>query len=99
MPTTIPKKGPKPMLLMGSSPTLTSNLEDSSAGASKTAFRGPWNLSLSKPRLETVAGYPILTLHWTREASGGDLHHFFSYKFRSEERRVGKECRSRWSPY
>ena len=24
----------------------------------------------------------------------GDAH-----KFRSEERRVGKECRSRWSPY
>src|SRR5258707_660928 len=23
----------------------------------------------------------------------------FSYQFRSEERRVGKECRSRWSPY
>lgn len=69
------------MLLMESSPTLTSNLEDSSAGASKTAFRRPWNLSLSKPRLETVAGYPILTLHWTREASDGDLHHFFSYKF------------------
>ena len=23
----------------------------------------------------------------------------FSYGFRSEERRVGKECRSRWSPY
>ena len=22
-----------------------------------------------------------------------------SYMFRSEERRVGKECRSRWSPY
>ena len=22
-----------------------------------------------------------------------------SYRFRSEERRVGKECRSRWSPY
>ena len=21
------------------------------------------------------------------------------YKYRSEERRVGKECRSRWSPY
>ena len=21
------------------------------------------------------------------------------YEFRSEERRVGKECRSRWSPY
>ena len=23
----------------------------------------------------------------------------FSYLLRSEERRVGKECRSRWSPY
>ena len=22
-----------------------------------------------------------------------------SFKLRSEERRVGKECRSRWSPY
>ena len=25
-------------------------------------------------------------------------HHFSSFS-RSEERRVGKECRSRWSPY
>ena len=25
--------------------------------------------------------------------------HTHSYSFRSEERRVGKECRSRWSPY
>ena len=24
---------------------------------------------------------------------------FFEYAKRSEERRVGKECRSRWSPY
>src|SRR5271165_4589678 len=24
---------------------------------------------------------------------------FFAVKLRSEERRVGKECRSRWSPY
>ena len=23
----------------------------------------------------------------------------YIYNFRSEERRVGKECRSRWSPY
>ena len=26
-----------------------------------------------------------------------DLNHIFA--LRSEERRVGKECRSRWSPY
>ena len=39
--------------------------------------------------------------------SGGDktdviycgLHDYEQYKNRSEERRVGKECRSRWSPY
>ena len=28
-----------------------------------------------------------------------ELDKFFLYGFRSEERRVGKECRSRWSPY
>ena len=27
------------------------------------------------------------------------LHFFSADEFRSEERRVGKECRSRWSPY
>ena len=26
-------------------------------------------------------------------------HRAFFYVMRSEERRVGKECRSRWSPY
>src|ERR1039457_2286098 len=31
--------------------------------------------------------------HW-----GSDFMFFFNYN-RSEERRVGKECRSRWSPY
>ena len=28
-----------------------------------------------------------------------DRHTIFVALFRSEERRVGKECRSRWSPY
>ena len=27
------------------------------------------------------------------------ISRMFIYDFRSEERRVGKECRSRWSPY
>ena len=32
---------------------------------------------------------------------GGDMHPAFygQERIRSEERRVGKECRSRWSPY
>ena len=39
------------------------------------------------------------------ESVGGDLNAFTNkedtvyYTTRSEERRVGKECRSRWSPY
>src|SRR5689334_25006645 len=32
-------------------------------------------------------------------ATGADQHHIRDVDGRSEERRVGKECRSRWSPY
>ena len=28
-----------------------------------------------------------------------DANHVYQFLLRSEERRVGKECRSRWSPY
>ena len=35
--------------------------------------------------IHTLAGYVVLGL--------------LSLRLRSEERRVGKECRSRWSPY
>ena len=34
-----------------------------------------------------------------RAGSAGDAAAFSFYPTRSEERRVGKECRSRWSPY
>ena len=37
--------------------------------------------------LEEIKIYKILEIEWRK------------YKKRSEERRVGKECRSRWSPY
>src|SRR5688572_31598377 len=33
------------------------------------------------------------------EISGPELYAAIKRKGRSEERRVGKECRSRWSPY
>src|SRR5258706_118761 len=36
---------------------------------------------------------PGLSDRWTTDRKGQ------RYVFRSEERRVGKECRSRWSPY
>src|SRR3989449_5472237 len=35
----------------------------------------------------------------TRYRIGADLREQFLSELRSEERRVGKECRSRWSPY
>ena len=33
------------------------------------------------------------------KAQGENLKEVFDIAKRSEERRVGKECRSRWSPY
>ena len=35
---------------------------------------------------------------WCKE-KGISQHTYYSRLNRSEERRVGKECRSRWSPY
>ena len=37
---------------------------------------------------------------FVRYSEGAEMYHMSVSKFmRSEERRVGKECRSRWSPY
>jgi len=51
-----------------------------------------------EPRLiqATVAGIPIVNTYVPQGQSADSP--MFAYK-RSEERRVGKECRSRWSPY
>ena len=54
---------------------------------------------------DTTAGMQWLSDAWqvcTRLRSAGiqiDEHHCWRTSGRSEERRVGKECRSRWSPY
>ena len=34
-----------------------------------------------------------------RDISGASIYNKNTPRYRSEERRVGKECRSRWSPY
>ena len=39
-----------------------------------------------------------VTRNMNRNANGGVLYEYDN-EYRSEERRVGKECRSRWSPY
>ena len=46
------------------------------------------------PKVESHIG-PLV--YGARKINGGDGG--FGYAERSEERRVGKECRSRWSPY
>ena len=38
-------------------------------------------------------------LVFTKERNRFSMHYHLIKKERSEERRVGKECRSRWSPY
>ena len=44
-------------------------------------------------KLAGVIGWPI------GHSLSPRLHGYWLREYRSEERRVGKECRSRWSPY
>src|SRR3989475_10682228 len=48
----------------------------------------------AKNRYRWGGGVPIVI-----RVPGGGVVHSGPYHSRSEERRVGKECRSRWSPY
>src|SRR3712207_9067432 len=58
-----------------------------------TAFNGWCEMSLDQRALDTEVLADMLKS--AREASEG----IAGEEGRSEERRVGKECRSRWSPY
>ena len=44
---------------------------------------------------DSVIAYPLRAVFRTAD----DSKRAKAAQFRSEERRVGKECRSRWSPY
>ena len=48
-----------------------------------------------------VAAVALIGMHEVYAALGFDKRDWLLYavQVRSEERRVGKECRSRWSPY
>ena len=61
--------------------------------------------SAQQPGLHWVVGYPVLR-EGRRHSAAGVFHqgrqvaeYLKAETTRSEERRVGKECRSRWSPY
>ena len=47
--------------------------------------------------LDGYTAYSTDGENWTRKTVGTES--WYAIAFRSEERRVGKECRSRWSPY
>ena len=52
-----------------------------------------------KPSM-TKSGYMVLCLRNENKTKCFNLHSIIALTWvRSEERRVGKECRSRWSPY
>ena len=46
-----------------------------------------------------VPSHPLLSVDDVRGLEGTFAYLMFYTWYRSEERRVGKECRSRWSPY
>ena len=46
-----------------------------------------------------VASVPSAISHALFTATAQNIPAFLAFTARSEERRVGKECRSRWSPY
>ena len=50
-------------------------------------------------RAPNVDSYRITCIDFIKDISHDYLAWVDRYKLRSEERRVGKECRSRWSPY
>src|SRR5256886_7394457 len=78
-------------------------------------YKAPWNQIHNTPRVYTPADTAIQTPNSDTPYSfvGMDLRtepmvltvppiekeRYFSIQLRSEERRVGKECRSRWAPY
>ena len=44
-------------------------------------------------------GRTVIFSHEKEAGKGAEFFQIILYPIRSEERRVGKECRSRWSPY
>jgi len=58
-------------------------------------------LRSNRPRSTEDAAFKLMGLAWAGASADDEFRHCISPTvfFRSEERRVGKECRSRWSPY
>src|SRR3712207_9424038 len=57
-------------------------------------------IDISNEKAPKVVSNVRLEVHMpqNQDAVAGDTKPFLGSQYRSEERRVGKECRSRWSP-
>src|SRR5256885_7063732 len=78
-----------------SSDVCSSDLDHRVPEAGEQALReGP-----GQPSIHEVMGPSHAWEHRECGCGSDECFHCFCRVYRSEERRVGKECRSRWSPY
>src|SRR3989449_11557890 len=90
--------------LAGDIPALADYLKVERPGGSRRAVRGPrayWKMSLSRITRIAARTNPPHSVPVTVPSIffPGPVVPTSAFASRSEERRVGKECRSRWSPY
>ena len=78
-------------------PRITITATDGSNSVASGSLTNDATLTITFTANETVTGFAVGDVGVT----GGSLSSFSGSgaTYRSEERRVGKECRSRWSPY
>ena len=72
-----------------------SKLDDTLGGEALVEILDHYNAIVES--MNRLGGYA--SLRFSQDTQDQDAHTFMARMQRSEERRVGKECRSRWSPY
>ena|SRR2546430_7958131 len=83
------------LLVLSSAPAYAEWVAVGTTDDGMTTYADPDTISRKGDLVKMWALYDFKTIHTVEGKS------YLSYKVqrRSEERRVGKECRSRWSPY
>ena len=70
-------------------PSVFLNKDNNKCLVDPVKYLGGIDVQVYHPRTNYISGRPHWMIKKTKKL----------YNLRSEERRVGKECRSRWSPY